>query len=121
VARIMAAALLGLAGAGVAVACAAVLADPYAAASSSIGEATGQVGQDAVVSATAFPVLGLASGLLMAAAAVWLVVAGRHWRTSRKYSAAAGPRKADGSPSDRGAVDEIDSWDQLSRGNDPTD
>ena len=121
VARIVAAALLALSGAGIAIACAAVLADPYAAASSSIGEATGQVGQDAAVGATAFPALGLACGVLMAAAAVWLIVAGRHWRTSRKYSAAAGPRKADGSPSDRGTVDEIDSWDQLSRGTDPTD
>jgi uncharacterized membrane protein (TIGR02234 family) len=121
IARIITAVLLGLAGAGVASACAMVLADPYAAASSKIGEATGQVGQDAAVTATAFPVLGLACGVLMAAVAIWLAVAGRHWMTSRKYSAATGPRQADGSPSDRVAADEIDSWDQLSRGTDPTD
>lgn len=121
VARIITAVLLGLAGAGVAAACAMVLADPYAAASSKIGEATGQVGQDAAVTVTVFPALGLACGLLMVVVAVWLAVAGRHWTTSRKYSAATGPRQADGSPSDRGAVDEIDSWDQLTRGTDPTD
>ena len=114
VARIITAVLRGLAGAM-------VLADPYAAASSKIGEATGQVGQDAAVTVTVFPALGLACGLLMVVVAVWLAVAGRHWTTSRKYSGATGPRQADGSPPDRGAVDEIDSWDQLTRGTDPTD
>jgi hypothetical protein len=68
-----------------------------------------------------FPVLALVAGLLMATCAVWLVLAGRRWQASRKYTSATA-RQADGSPSDRGGpVDEIDSWDQLSRGTDPTD
>lgn len=121
IARIVIAVLLALAGAGIALSSYQVITDPAAAASSAIGEATGQVGQSAEITSTMFPVLALAAGLLMAACAVWLVLAGRHWQASRKYSSAT-TRQADGSPSDRGGpVDEIDSWDQLSRGTDPTD
>jgi uncharacterized membrane protein (TIGR02234 family) len=121
IARIVIAVLLALAGAGIALSSYQVIADPAAAASNAIGEATGQVGQVAEITSTVFPVLALAAGLLMAACAVWLVLAGRRWQASRKYSSAT-TRQADGSPSDRGGpVDEIDSWDQLSRGTDPTD
>ncbi|WP_139003671.1 Trp biosynthesis-associated membrane protein [Arthrobacter crystallopoietes] len=121
IARIVIAVLLALAGAGIALSSYQVIADPAAAASTAIGEATGQVGQAAEISSTMFPVLALVAGLLMAACAVWLVLAGRRWQANRKYTSATA-RQADGSPSDRGGpVDEIDSWDQLSRGTDPTD
>ncbi|NKX49491.1 Trp biosynthesis-associated membrane protein [Arthrobacter deserti] len=124
VARAVTAALLALAGAGIAWTSAAMLADPASAASAAIGKATGMVGGDADVRLTAFPALAAAAGVLMVLCAAWILAAGRHWAAARKYGAPArtGPRRADGSPPDRsGPVDEIDSWDQLSRGNDPTD
>lgn len=120
VARIVIAVLLAAAGIGIAAASIAVIADPPAAASAAIGEATGQIGGEAAVDMTVFPYLAAVAGVLLLLAAVWLAVAGRSWAASKKYAPAA-ERKADGMPADRaGSVDEIDSWDQLSRGQDPT-
>ncbi|MFD1213312.1 Trp biosynthesis-associated membrane protein [Arthrobacter sp. GCM10027362] len=126
VARAVTAGLLALAGAGFGWTSAAMLADPASAASAAIGKATGMIGGDAAIRLTVFPSLAAAAGVLMVLCAVWIVAAGRHWPAARKYGAASRAvvqgRKADGSPADRsGPVDEIDSWDQLTRGNDPTD
>lgn len=126
VARAVIAVLLGLAGTGIAWTCLRILAEPAAAASAAIGKATGMIGGAASVTLTPWPALAAAAGVLMVLCAVWIVAAGRHWPAARKYGGAGRAkvqgRKADGSPADRsGPVDEIDSWDQLSRGNDPTD
>jgi hypothetical protein len=59
-------------------------------------------------------VVAMVAGALLAVVAVALPVAGRYWKTRTKYDANAGGRN-DGEP-----VDEIDSWDSLSRGEDPT-
>ncbi len=121
IARIVIAVLLAAAGIGIAAASLAVIANPAAAASAAIGEATGQIGGEADVVVTVFPYLAAVAGILLVATAIWLVLAGRSWAASKKYVPAA-ERQADGMPSDRaGSVDEIDSWDQLSRGEDPTD
>ncbi|MCG2624078.1 Trp biosynthesis-associated membrane protein [Arthrobacter sp. I2-34] len=126
VARVVTALLLGLAGAGIAWTCLRILAEPAAAASGAIGKATGMIGGAASITLTPWPALAAVAGVLMVLCAVWIVAAGRRWPATRKYGAAAKARaqgrQADGSPADRsGPVDEIDSWDQLSRGNDPTD
>ena len=98
------------------------------------------------------PWAALVCGILVALTGVWLAVAGRSWKSSRRYapapaaaaesanaqggsrtagqettagegttasSAAAAGNAAD---SDAGPepVDEIDSWDRLTRGDDPT-
>jgi uncharacterized membrane protein (TIGR02234 family) len=121
IARIVIAVLLAAAGVGISAASLAVIANPAAAASAAIGEATGQIGGEAAVVVTVFPYVAAVAGILLVATAIWLVLAGRSWAASKKYVPAA-ERQADGMPSDRaGSVDEIDSWDQLSRGEDPTD
>ena len=68
------------------------------------------------MSVTAFPVLAVVAGFLLALGALLVIPAGRHWKSRTKYDTAA-----PGTPAAQaGPVDEIDSWDRLSRGDDPT-
>ncbi|MFF2840495.1 Trp biosynthesis-associated membrane protein [Paenarthrobacter sp. NPDC057981] len=114
VARWIIAVIIALSAAGIILAAATVLADPLGAAQGSIAAATGVAGGQAGVAATAFPVVAIAAGALLAVCAVVLPLAGRYWKTRTKYDAGSAG-KQDGEP-----VDEIDSWDSLSRGEDPT-
>ncbi|MGX5714622.1 Trp biosynthesis-associated membrane protein [Arthrobacter sp. MAHUQ-56] len=116
IARWIITAIIVLAAAGVAAAAATVLADPLTAAQGSIAAATGISGSQAHVDVTAFPVLAVVAGCLLALAALLIIPASRHWRTRTKYDA---PGTA-GAAAPTGPVDEIDSWDRLSRGDDPT-
>lgn len=115
IARWIIAVIIGLSAVGTILAAGTVLGDPLGAAQGSIAAATGVSGGQAAVSTTVFPVLAVAAAALLAGCAVWLPLAGRHWKTRTKYDAAgrAGERGT-------GPVDEIDSWDSLSRGEDPT-
>ena len=116
IARWIITAIIVLAAAGIIAAAATVLADPLAAAQGSIAAATGVSGGSADVSVSAFPVLAVAAGCLLAACGLLVVPAGRYWKSRTKYdAAAAGP-----AGQQTGPVDEIDSWDRLSRGDDPT-
>jgi uncharacterized membrane protein (TIGR02234 family) len=116
IARWIITAIIVLAGAGIIAAAATVLADPLAAAQGSIAAATGVSGGGADVSVSAFPVLAVVAGCLLAACGLLVVPAGRYWKSRTKYdAAAAGP-----AGQQTGPVDEIDSWDRLSRGDDPT-
>ena len=104
-----------------------------------------------VVELTAVPYVALVVGILMGLSGVWLALAGRHWTTSRRYAAAPAPAATaagataagdagstapgsrdtsagaagpleDGSAEDGAEpMDEIDGWDRLTRGEDPTD
>lgn len=94
------------------------LGSPLAASESAIATATGEAGArhpDAVVAMTAWPVVALVGGVLLALLAIAVLVTARTWPgSSRKYSAVRvepvdGPRSS------------IDDWDALSRGDDPTD
>ena len=114
IARWIIAALLALSAAGIILAAATVLSDPLGAAQGSIAAATGISGGQASVATTVFPVLAIVAGALLAVCAVVLPLAGRHWKTRTKYDAAAVKERG------IGPVDEIDSWDSLSRGEDPT-
>ncbi|MDI2034226.1 Trp biosynthesis-associated membrane protein [Paenarthrobacter nitroguajacolicus] len=114
IARWIIAVIIALSAAGIILAAATVLADPLGAARGAIAAATGVAGGQASVAATAFPVAAIVAGALLAVCAVVLPVAGRYWKTRTKYDAAA-KRLQTGEP-----VDEIDSWDSLSRGEDPT-
>ena len=109
-----------LAAAGIIAAAATVLADPLAAAQGSIAAATGVSGGSAGAGATAFPVLAVVVGILLALAALLIVPAGRYWKSRTKYDSAASGAAAGSSAAAAGPVDEIDSWDRLSRGDDPT-
>ena len=65
---------------------------------------------------TAFPAVAVVAGCLLALAALLIIPASRHWKTRTKYDVPVAP----GSAAPAGPVDEIDSWDRLSRGDDPT-
>jgi uncharacterized membrane protein (TIGR02234 family) len=115
IARWIITAIIVLASVGIVAAAATVAANPLAAAQGSIAEATGVTGSQAQVAVTAMPVLAIVAGCLLALAALAIIPAGRHWKARTKYDAPAA-----GSPAAAGPVDEIDSWDRLSRGDDPT-
>lgn len=116
IARWVITAIIIVASAGVVTAAAAVLADPLAAAQGTIAGATGVSGSQAHVEVTAFPVLAVVAGCLLALAALLLLPASRYWKTRTKYDAPA----VAGTAAASGPMDEIDSWDRLSRGEDPT-
>lgn len=139
IARILITAIIILASAGIIAAATTVLSDPLAAAQGSIAAATGVTGGSAEVSVTAFPVLAVVAGALLGLGALLIIPAGRYWKSRTKYDVAAGGAAAGagtgaaaaGAASDAapatggvtapaGPVDEIDSWDRLSRGDDPT-
>jgi len=116
IARWIITAIIVLASAGIVAAVATVLANPLAAAQGAIAAATGITGSQAQVAVTAFPVLAVVAGCLLALAALLIIPAGRHWKARTKYDAPA----AGSAAPPAGPVDEIDSWDRLSRGDDPT-
>lgn len=116
IARWFITAIIVLASAGVAAAAATVLADPLAAAQGSIAAATGVSGSQAHVELTPFPMLAVVAGCLLVLAALLILPASRYWKSRTKYDTPA----AAGAAAPAGPVDEIDSWDRLSRGEDPT-
>lgn len=96
---------------------------PVAAAASTVTDATGISGMDAVGSLitafalTPWPALTLLAQIVLAAASVFTLVTARRWASgaSRKYRTATEAGGDAGRPHDA-----IDSWDDLSRGDDPT-
>ncbi len=120
IARWITTAIIVLAAAGIITAAATVLASPLAAAQGSIAAATGITGSNAQVALTAFPALAVVAGVLLALSALLIIPAGRYWTSRTKYDTATSGAPATGSPAAAGPVDEIDSWDRLSRGDDPT-
>lgn len=116
IARWVITAIVLLAAAGIVAAAATVLADPLAAAQGSIAAATGISGSNVQVAVTAFPVLAVVAGSLLGLGALAIVPAGRYWKSRTKYDAAANG----GASGAAQPADEIDSWDRLSRGDDPT-
>lgn len=116
VARWIITAIIVLAAAGIVGAAGTVLADPLAAAQGAIAAATGVSGSSAEVSVTAFPAIAVVVGVLLALGALLIIPAARYWKTRTKYDAPA----TGGAAATAGPVDEIDSWDRLSRGDDPT-
>ncbi|WP_323961717.1 hypothetical protein GC088_07125 [Arthrobacter sp. JZ12] len=118
IARWIIAVILTVAGAGITWSTLSVAADPAAAAAPAIGEALGVTGQaGVVVSGTAMPWVAAAAGVLLVACAAWLLVAGRTWGAAKRYEK-SGSRGSTSRPAT--ASDEIDSWDSLTRGEDPT-
>jgi Tryptophan-associated transmembrane protein (Trp_oprn_chp) len=121
VARWLITAIILLAAAGIVGAAAVVLADPLSAAQGSIAAATGISGSSVQVDVTVFPVLAVVAGSLLGISALAIVPAGRYWKTRTKYdAAAAGPAAGGAAAAQAAPADEIESWDRLSRGDDPT-
>ncbi|PTT15709.1 MULTISPECIES: Trp biosynthesis-associated membrane protein [Microbacterium] len=96
---------------------------PVSATAATVTDATGISGTDAVaslvtdLSLTPWPAVTLLAQLVLAAASVFTVVTARRWASgaSRKYRTATEAGADTGRPHDA-----IDSWDDLSRGDDPT-
>lgn len=96
---------------------------PVSATAATVTDATGISGVDAVgdlvtsMALTPWPAVTLLAEILLAAAAIFTLVTARQWQGSagRKY------RTATDAPADASRPhDAIDSWDDLSRGADPT-
>lgn len=116
VARIIAAIVVFLAAVGVIAVALGIYADPVTAAMAEVGAATGIEGQASEATATLFPVLAAAAAAVLAIGSLLVIWLGRVWVVRTKYDAAKDPSAE---KSDE-PVDEIDSWDRLSRGEDPT-
>ncbi|RAN73379.1 hypothetical protein B5P43_31075 [Bacillus sp. SRB_336] len=117
VARIIASAIVLLSALGIIAVVLGVLADPSAAAMAEVGKATGVVGVASDATTTWFPLAALAASIVLAAAAGLILWVGRGWTVRTKYDAATSSPEQPG-PGD--PIDEVDSWDRLSRGDDPT-
>lgn len=100
-----------------------LFATPVSATAAAVTEATGISGTDAVaslvsdLSLTPWPAVTLVAQVVLAAAAVFTLVTARRWASgaSRRYRTATEAGADTGRPHDA-----IDSWDDLSRGDDPT-
>ena len=128
-----------LAGAGVAGVSIWAALSPEDAASAKVGETFGLGVVSSVYEVTIFPIITAVAGILMVLVAVWGVfVSAPAASTSNKYDRASsktgsatskpGNRPAGQSAGDDGtqddtaeAMDEIDQWDALTQGEDPTD
>lgn len=96
---------------------------PVSATAATVTDATGISGTDAVaslvtdLSLTPWLAVTLLAQLVLAAASVFTLVTARRWASgaSRKYRTATEAGADTGRPHDA-----IDSWDDLSRGDDPT-
>jgi len=104
------------------------VARPLSSVASTVTTATGLTGQKAVsdlvlqIDPTPWPFVTLVAWVLLVAAGVFTLVTARRWRSSgRRYTTDAGgrPDAAAGASASR-PHDAIDSWDDLSRGDDPT-
>jgi len=118
ISRIVTGVIVLLAALGIAAVVLGVLADPSTAAMGEVGKATGVIGVASNASTTWFPVAAVVAAAILAVAAALILWAGRRWSVRTKYDAVTSPpaKGAVGGP-----IDEIDSWDRLSRGDDPTD
>ncbi len=120
--RIILGALDGLIGACIVLSAVLVIADPVGAGEAAVTAATGIAGPASIAaivtgtSLTAWPVITLVFGILLVGVGLGIAVTGRRWpSTSRKYSAVRlEPVDPDARP------DAVDSWDDLTRGDDPT-
>ncbi|GAB3599188.1 Trp biosynthesis-associated membrane protein [Microbacterium tumbae] len=98
-----------------------LIARPLDAVAPTVTDLTGLAGDDAIagivdaVVPTAWPVVALIAWALLLAGSVFALATASAWRTGgRRYRADAAEQRA------AGPMDAVDSWDDLSRGTDPT-
>ncbi|PSL39497.1 putative membrane protein (TIGR02234 family) [Labedella gwakjiensis] len=120
--RVVLGSLVGLIGASVVLSAVLAIIDPIASSSSAISTATGIAGRDSIaavvdsVDTSPWPALGVVVGALLVLIGVVVVATAGRWPgPSRKYDAVRFEHADDGAP-----LDAVDSWDELSRGDDPT-
>jgi uncharacterized membrane protein (TIGR02234 family) len=103
------------------------LGDPVAAVSPAVADATGVAGAEptaelvASATATAWPFVAIAGGVLIGLAGVVVLVTGRAWATSRRYGGGVRLTSEEARPEIPASDRAVDDWDGLSRGDDPTD
>lgn len=125
--------LLLLAGAATAWSSVQAALDPAAAAHPQVSAASGTTADAGSYAVTVWPWLTLVGGILLFLCGLAVLLFGRRWTTSRRYEAAPAAGTATGTtgatgtasaaestPADGEDLDEIDAWDELSRGQDPT-
>ncbi|GGC89029.1 hypothetical protein GCM10011512_14920 [Tersicoccus solisilvae] len=131
IARIVVAAIIVLAGIGCALAAVAVLADPGAAANGQIAARSGVTGGTISASVTGWVTVAVVAAVLLAACGILVLMAGPRWDAARRFETpATAPDDGPAAPVDTsdearrtaasGHGDDIDSWDSLTRGQDPT-
>lgn len=120
--RIILGSLQTVIGACVAYSAVAVLVAPASAGAAAVTEATGVAGSQSTVdlvaatSLTAWPIITVALGVLLALTGVATVITHRLWPgPSRKYQAVRFEQEATAPD-----ADPVGAWDDLSRGDDPT-
>lgn len=96
--------------------------DPVGSSTSAISAATGIAGRESVaavvesVAVSVWPAVAIGVGALLALSGVLVLATSSRWPgPSRKYDAVRLEHTDDGAP-----LDAVDSWDELSRGDDPT-
>jgi len=105
-----------------------VVAPPVTAVAATVTSATGLTGTEAVsgivaaIGQTPWPAVTLVAWIVLLAAGLFTIATGRRWRGSgRRYATDASPHaSATASTVASRPHDAIDSWDDLSRGDDPT-
>ncbi|GAB3047321.1 Trp biosynthesis-associated membrane protein [Sediminivirga luteola] len=119
--------VLVLAGIGYIASALQVIREPRAVGGSALSEATGLIRTAESAQLTAWPWLGMAAAALLIVFAVLAAVGGRAWSSAgrrferQKSRGKDGDSGVGGGGTDRtGADDAVDSWDALSRGEDPT-
>lgn len=95
---------------------------PVSAVASEVAAVTGIRGDSAIaelvagITVTPWPAVTLVAAVLMAAAGIWVLATARRWpEGGKRYQSERVGRRRSGEP-----LDAIDSWDDLSRGGDPT-
>lgn len=96
--------------------------EPLTAAASTVTETTGLAGRSAIADIVAsialspWPVFAMIGWIILLLASLTVLGTWRRWKSGGRRYRTDAPRATGGS----GPVDAIDSWDDLSRGTDPT-
>lgn len=104
------------AGAGIVLTAVSVAVDPASAVVTETSRLTGTVAPAGSYTLSGWPWAAAACGALITLAAAWTAIASRSWSASRKYERTVEPHHTNSKE-----IDEMDAWDSLSRGEDPTD
>lgn len=117
IARIITGILMLLSAAGIIGVVISVLADPSNAAMAEVGKATGVIGVANQATLTVFPAVAMVAAVVLACTSLLIMWQGRKWSVRSRYEAPAARKNGE---ENAAPIDEIDSWDRLSRGDDPT-
>lgn len=122
--------ILALSGIGIIAATFSVLSNIQAAAATTVGETLGQSVTEGSYTHTFWPYLAILGAVLAFAAGIVMTVRAGRWAVDRRHAQGAEQAPSQAELSQKGAAassssknekwDDIDSWDSLSRGDDPT-